>query len=92
MAESQRLIGFRFSTFNGISFDASVNPFEIDSLALFHLNQIIHVKTDKPTKGFHSMDTVWISGTLKTLRSDSYMGASGYRMDAVVVERYVEPK
>lgn len=55
-------------------------------------NQIIHVKTDKPTKGFHSMDTVWISGTLKTLRSDSYMGASGYRMDAVVVEPYVEPK
>lgn len=55
-------------------------------------NQIIHVKTDKPAKGFHSMDTVWISGTLKTLRSDSYMGASGYRMDAVVVEPYVEPK
>lgn len=55
-------------------------------------NQIIHVKTDKPAKGFRSMDTVWISGTLKTLRSDSYMGASGYRMDAVVVEPYVEPK
>lgn len=55
-------------------------------------NQIIHVKTDKPAKGFRSMDTVWISGTLKTLRSDSYMGASGYRMDAVGVEPYVEPK
>ena len=55
-------------------------------------NQIIYVKADKPPKGFHSMDTVWVSGTLKTLRSDSYMGASGYRMDAVVVERYVEPK
>lgn len=55
-------------------------------------NQIIYVKADKPPKGFRSMDTVWVSGTLKTLRSDSYMGASGYRMDAVVVERYVEPK
>ena len=55
-------------------------------------NQIIHVKTDHPPKGLRSMDTVWISGTLKTLRSDSYMGASGYRMDAVVVEPYVEPK
>lgn len=55
-------------------------------------NQIIYVKADKPPKGFHSMDTVWVSGTLKTLRSDSYMGASGYRMDAVVVEPYVEPK
>ena len=50
------------------------------------------VKAGKPPKGFRSMDTVWVSGTLKTLRSDSYMGASGYRMDAVVVERYLEPK
>lgn len=55
-------------------------------------NQIIYVKAEKPPKGFHSMDTVWVSGTLKTLRSDSYMGASGYRMDAMVVERYVDPK
>lgn len=53
-------------------------------------NQIIHVRPQKPPKGFHSMDTVWVSGTLKTLRSDSYMGASGYRMDAVSVEAYVE--
>ncbi|MEI2678656.1 MAG: DUF3299 domain-containing protein [Burkholderiaceae bacterium] len=53
-------------------------------------NQIIHVKPQKPPKGFHSMDTVWVSGTLKTLRSDSYMGSSGYRMDAVSVEAYVE--
>ncbi|MEI7465905.1 MAG: DUF3299 domain-containing protein [Burkholderiales bacterium] len=55
-------------------------------------NQIIYVKADKPPKGFRSMDTVWVSGTLKTVRSDSYMGASGYRMDAAVVERYVESK
>lgn len=55
-------------------------------------NQIIHVKPQKPPKGFHSMDTVWVSGTLKTLRSDSYMGSSGYRMDAVSVEAYVEKK
>jgi hypothetical protein len=38
------------------------------------------------------MDTVWISGTLKTLRSDSYMGASGYRMDSAIVEPYVGGK
>ncbi|MDO9315798.1 MAG: DUF3299 domain-containing protein [Burkholderiaceae bacterium] len=55
-------------------------------------NQIIHVKPQKPPKGFRSMDTVWVSGTLKTLRSDSYMGSSGYRMDAVNVEAYVEKK
>ena len=53
-------------------------------------NQIIHVKPQKPPKGLHSMDTVWVSGTLKTLRSDSYMGASAYRMEAVSVEPYVE--
>lgn len=55
-------------------------------------NQIIYVQPQKPPKGFRSMDTVWVSGTLKTLRSDSYMGSSGYRMDAVRVEPYVEKK
>ncbi len=55
-------------------------------------NQIIYVKPQKPPKGFRSMDTVWVSGTLKTLRSDSHMGSSGYRMDAMVVEPYVDKK
>ena len=55
-------------------------------------NQIIHVLPQTPPKGFRSMDTVWVSGTLKALRTDSYMGASGYRMDARVVEAYVEKK
>ena len=52
-------------------------------------NQIILVQPQKPTKGFHSMDTVWVSGTLKTLHSDSYMGASGYRLESALVEAYV---
>ena len=34
------------------------------------------------------MDTVWVSGTLRVNRSDSPMGASGYRLDAVLVEAY----
>ena len=55
-------------------------------------NQIILVQPQKPAKGYRSMDTVWISGTLKALRSDSYMGASGYRMDAAIVEPYVGGK
>jgi hypothetical protein len=54
-------------------------------------NQIIHVKPQTPPKGFHSMDTVWVSGKLKTLRSDTMMGASSYRMEALIVEPYVEP-
>ena len=54
-------------------------------------NQIIYVKPQPAPKGFHSMDTVWVSGKLKTLRSDTMMGASSYRMDALLVEPYVEP-
>jgi hypothetical protein len=53
-------------------------------------NQIIHVKPKTPAKGFKSMDTVWVSGTLRTLRSDTFMGVSSYRMEAVGIERYVE--
>jgi uncharacterized protein len=54
-------------------------------------NQIIHVKPQPAPKGFRSMDTVWVSGKLKTLRSDTTMGASSYRMEATLVEPYVEP-
>jgi uncharacterized protein len=52
-------------------------------------NQIVHVVATKPVKGFRAMDTVWVSGTLKTARQDSSMGTSGYRMNAVVVDRYL---
>jgi hypothetical protein len=55
-------------------------------------NQIIHVRLDKPTKSLSSMDTVWISGKLKALRSESMHGVSGYAMAGVRVERYVAPK
>jgi len=53
-------------------------------------NQIIHVLTKDPAKNLHSMDAVWISGTLATLRTDSYMGAASYRLEASAVEPYVE--
>ena len=53
-------------------------------------NQVIHVLPRQAAKGFHSMDTVWVSGTLKTLRSDTSMGTSSYRLDAVAVEPYSE--
>lgn len=52
-------------------------------------NQIIHV-VPKHGVPFRAMDTVWVSGRLKTLRSDTYMGASGYRLDALHVDPYVE--
>ncbi|HZE90623.1 MAG TPA: DUF3299 domain-containing protein [Rhizobacter sp.] len=54
-------------------------------------NQIIDVKTARLQKGLQSMDTVWISGTLKTLRSDTFMGASSYRIEGALVEPYKDP-
>jgi hypothetical protein len=53
-------------------------------------NQIIEVRPKPPSKGYRPMDTVWVSGTLRTLRSETYMGTSSYRMDAVRVEPYVK--
>jgi hypothetical protein len=54
-------------------------------------NQIIDVTPKLPAKGWRPMDTVWVSGTLHTLRSETYMGVSSYRMDALSVEAYVKP-
>jgi hypothetical protein len=53
-------------------------------------NQIIHVLPRSVAKGVRSMDPVWISGTLVREKTDSYMGAAGYRMQAQRVEPYVE--
>jgi len=53
-------------------------------------NQIIHVLPQTAAKGVRSMDAVWISGTLVREKTDSYMGAASYRMQARAVEPYVE--
>lgn len=52
-------------------------------------NQIVHVVSSRPVKDFQSMDTVWVHGTIKIERGDSYMGVSAYRIEAAKVERYV---
>ena len=52
-------------------------------------NQVILVRPDKAVAGFHTMDTVWVSGTLHAIRQQSFAGTSGYIVDAVGVERYV---
>jgi uncharacterized protein len=52
-------------------------------------NQIIHVVSAKPVKGFSTMDTVWVTGTLSLARQASEMGASGYRMTMTTIARYV---
>jgi hypothetical protein len=53
-------------------------------------NQIVHVRPAKPVKGFKTMDTVWVSGTLNTSRQDSMMGVSGYALESALVQRYTE--
>ena len=55
-------------------------------------NQIVLVVPKEAVKGFRTMDTVWVSGTLQSARSASAMGASGYRMTAAIVEPYVTPQ
>jgi len=53
-------------------------------------NQIIHVLPKTAVKNLRSMDAVWISGTLSNTQTDSYMGASSWRLDAVTVAPYAE--
>lgn len=51
-------------------------------------NQIIHIKLDKPVKGFVSLDAVWITGELVVHRTDSDMGVSGYSLQNASIEMY----
>jgi hypothetical protein len=54
-------------------------------------NQIIHVHLATPLKGMRTMDAVWASGRLTNDRQQSELGVSGYAMEAVRVEPYVQP-
>jgi hypothetical protein len=53
-------------------------------------NQIVHVLPRSAAKGVRSMDAVWITGTMATVRTDSYMGAASYRIEATSVAPYKE--
>jgi uncharacterized protein len=53
-------------------------------------NQIIDVKLRTPNKDVRMMEPVWVSGRITTLRSSTAMGASGYSMEGIIVEPYVE--
>lgn len=54
-------------------------------------NQIVYVVLKQPLKGYKSMDTVWVYGTILVKRDQSYMGNSGYRIEATSIEKYVAP-
>jgi hypothetical protein len=53
-------------------------------------NQIVHITSDKPLP-LKSMDVVWATGLIRTLRSDSLMGASAYKMPGATIEPYKPP-
>jgi hypothetical protein len=53
-------------------------------------NQIIHVLPQSPAAGLRSMDTVWVTGVLSTLQTDSYMGTASWRLSASGVVPYAE--
>jgi uncharacterized protein len=54
-------------------------------------NQVIYVMSKNLAKKFRSMDTVWVSGTLANVQTDSFMGAASWRIDAVSVLPYGDP-
>lgn len=51
-------------------------------------NQIVHVRSQAPIKGFRTMDAIWVSGRLELARNASNMGVSGYAMIASKVAAY----
>jgi hypothetical protein len=57
-------------------------------------NQIIHVVAAKPVKDLRAMDSVWVSGVLRTIHSENRAGmgmaSAGYRMEAQGVAPYRE--
>lgn len=51
-------------------------------------NQMIQVFLDKPLQGFHTMDGVWVYGSMSVARSDSPWGKTAYVLKAVKVKAY----
>lgn len=51
-------------------------------------NQIVHVRSRAPVKGFQTMSAVWVTGVLNTARKDSGMGVSGYGLELAGIEAY----
>jgi hypothetical protein len=57
-------------------------------------NQVVLVRMKSPVRGFRTMDTVWVNGTLRIERTESSVGASSYTIAAASVEKLTgsEPK
>lgn len=55
-------------------------------------NQIIHVFPGKPVPESVAINPVYVSGTIRTTRSSTSMGAAAYRIEAAQVEPYPLPQ
>ncbi|MCU0897281.1 MAG: DUF3299 domain-containing protein [Burkholderiales bacterium] len=55
-------------------------------------NQIIHVFPGKPVPDSVAMNPVYVTGTIRTARSSTSMGAAAYRIEAAQVEPYPMPQ
>lgn len=51
-------------------------------------NQMVLVVVAKPVRGYQTMDTVWVNGTMEVQRSDSPWGKTAYVLKALKVETY----
>ncbi|MFS8977220.1 DUF3299 domain-containing protein [Cupriavidus necator] len=51
-------------------------------------NQVVHVRAGKPLDGLRTMDTVWVSGTMRVERAETMMGDAGYAINVARVEPY----
>jgi len=51
-------------------------------------NQVIHAVVDKAVNTVKLSPAMWISGTIRTVRSDTRMGVSGYEMTVDKVDPY----
>jgi uncharacterized protein len=51
-------------------------------------NQIVHVVSPEPVTGFGISTPVWVRGTMRTSRSDTAQGVSGYTMELAHIAHY----
>lgn len=50
-------------------------------------NQIVQVRSARK-RTLQTMDAIWVTGTLRIVRSDTKMGISGYTLEATAIEPY----
>lgn len=55
-------------------------------------NQIVHIISPRPVKGFGTMSAVWVSGRFRSARQTTDSGVSGYAMQLADIRPYGPPE